>query len=69
MKYGEKEQGASPSAWLFAHQILARPIPKIVRADTQARAKRAELERLAAISTRAADELRDLVYAEDQARL
>jgi hypothetical protein len=55
-------------AWLFAQAILGKPIPPIVSPEAQSRAKRADLERLAQLSTRHEDELRKLDAAEAKAR-
>src|ERR1051325_421230 len=55
-------------AWLFAQEILGKPIPRIVGREANARAARVELERLAQFSTRHADELRKLEAAEAAAR-
>jgi hypothetical protein len=47
---------------------LGKPIPKIVRPEVLARAKRAELEEWAHLSSRHAKELRRLQFAEAEAR-
>jgi hypothetical protein len=61
--------GSPPSeAWLFAQAILGKPIPRIVSPEKKARAERQELERLAQLSTRHAEELRKIEAAEDAAR-
>jgi hypothetical protein len=66
---GDGSDGRAPTeAWLFAQAVRGKPIPKIVRPEVLASAKRAELERLAQFSSRHAKELRSLQYAEAEAR-
>ncbi|HEV3137785.1 MAG TPA: hypothetical protein VGZ26_07765, partial [Pirellulales bacterium] len=66
---GDGSDGKAPTeAWLFAQAVFGNPIPKIVRPEVVARAKRAELEQLARISSRHAEELSSLQYAEAAAR-
>lgn len=61
--------GSAPSeAWLFAQAVLGKPIPKIISPETEARAEREELRRLAQFSTPHAEELRRLQAAEAEAR-
>jgi hypothetical protein len=62
-------RGDSPpiEAWLFAQVILGKSIPPIVNPEAQARAKRADLERVAQLSTRHENELRKLDAAEAKA--
>jgi hypothetical protein len=60
---------SSPSeAWLFAQAILGKPIPRVVPPEVKARTRRAELQRLAPLSERHAQELRQLQAAEAEAR-
>jgi hypothetical protein len=59
---------APTEAWLFAQAVFGKPIPKIVRPEVLARAKRAELEEWAQFSSRHAAELRRLRFAEAKAR-
>ena len=66
---GDGSDGQAPTeSWLFAQAIQGKPIPKIVRPEVLARAKRAELEKLAQFSSRHADELSRLRYVEAEAR-
>jgi hypothetical protein len=66
---GDGSDGRAPTeAWLFAQAVLGKPIPKIVRPEVLARAKRAKLQEWAQFSSRHADELRSLQYAEAEAR-
>jgi hypothetical protein len=62
------DESPPSEAWLFAQAILGRPIPRIVPPEVKARARRAELERLAPLSDRHSQELRDLQAAEGEAR-
>lgn len=55
-------------AWLFAQAILGRPISQVVPPGVRAKARHAELERLAPLSDRHAQELRDLQGAKAKAR-
>ena len=65
---GDGSDGRAPTeAWLFAQAVLGKPIPKIVRPEVLARAKRAELEEWAPFSSRHAEELRSLQSAEAEA--
>jgi hypothetical protein len=65
----DASDGLPPSeAWLFAQAISGKPIPRIVSPEAKARAKREELERLAQLSSRHAEELRGLQAAEAEAR-
>ena len=61
---------ASPPSetWLFAQEILGKPIPNPFAAQAEARAKRAKLEWLAEISTEHERELKNLLSAEAEAR-
>lgn len=65
-----EDAGDSPpsEAWLFAQAILGRPTPQAVRPEIKARIRRAELEKLAPLSDRHAQELRNLQAAERDAR-
>jgi hypothetical protein len=67
---GPDVTGDSPpsEAWLFAHLVLGKPIPRVVSPETKARAARDELERLARFSLRHAEELRKLEATEAEAR-
>jgi hypothetical protein len=71
MRYDERPVGddsAPTEAWLFAQVILGKPLPRIVRPEARAQAKREELERLAQFSTEHAEKLRALESAEAEAR-
>ena len=57
--------GSPPSeAWLFPQAILGKPVTSPSRAKAEARAEREQLEWLAQISPRHADQLRRLRSAE-----
>jgi hypothetical protein len=61
--------GSPPSeAWLVGQALLGKPIPNPYRANDEARAERKNLEWLARILPRLADELRKPKYAEAEAR-
>jgi hypothetical protein len=65
---GDGSDGKAPTeAWLFAQAVRGKPIPRIVRPEVLARAKRAELEERAPFSSRHAAELRSLQSDEAQA--
>jgi hypothetical protein len=69
MQSGMPTDDSPPSeAWLFAQQILGKPIPPIESPERRARAARERLQYLAQFSTRHADELRRLEAAEAEAR-
>jgi len=65
-----EDAGDSPpsEARLFAQAILGRPTPQAARPEIKARIRRAELEKLAPLSDRHAQELRNLQAAERDAR-
>jgi hypothetical protein len=65
---GDGSDGRAPTeAWRFAQAVLGKPIPRIVRPEVKARAERQELEQLARLLPRYAEELRRLQAAEAKA--
>ena len=66
---GDGSDGSPPSAaWLFAQAVLGKPISRIINPEVEANAKCQQLERLARISPRHAEELSRLRGDEAEGR-